>query len=454
MYLFLCLRLSVTVLHSYRSLVEERNDENNNDDPPDCDVHSRCLTSDDRNKEVFRNSTSCGLDWSKKQCVDFKGSNNFCYDDIIQCLLICCQLVCCQQQACSGITTHKNTVSSMVTVFLMLTISIQQWKELCSIVVVQYCREVLCALICNLEELLYGGIQQGKELTCRCYQSLCNAPTLSKVLQHYDIDDSDLSHASPLPVTNVSSLDDLYDYAVLYVVMFGDHLLDAMFILCDVPVRLSPVLALGLFPHRYHQLYHFKSCNDVGRQASDKNGGNGKRSQSESSKPSGSAGSNADSSTTGSTGHTGRIGLTGGAGGNSSGSSGGDDDDDNNSWSQDRKPWDLTWEENGDEDDNEDCSTPENNPDDAAPKNTSEHKKTAKASSKMAKPIVYEYRVECGKDLYMQKYTSPMMNDPVLEDKSGDESTDADFTANDDTIPIDCQFEVRTYCIHILCTYL
>ena len=453
-----------------KSLVEERNDNNNKDDTPDVQCHAfDCLKSDDHNKKVLKKSSSCGSDWSKECYLDFKANGTSSCEDIMQYLLIsiccqvfCCQVFCCQQQAYSGTATYKYTVCLMVAtsvyfnvaISLTFTVSIQHWKELCDLVV-QYWREAFYTLMCcYLRKLFNVGVQQRKKpwtVTHRHYQSLCSAPSPTVMPQCCVLTRSALNCATCLSIANDESLDSLYGYAILCVMIFGNFLSDVMLLLCDAPMKLSPMLALGLFPNTYNRMYHIKSCNEVGRQAGDRNGGNGKRSQNESSKQSGSAGSNANSSTTGGTSYAGRTGLASGVNGGAGDHSGGDDGDDKDWRWHLEKPWDAVWEENGDEDKNRDCSTVENSPADTAPKNTSGQYKIAKASNKMAKPILYEHRMKCEKGLYMFMVTSPMMNNPVSGDDLGDQSTHDVLTVKDNTICIVHIYEVNilyAHCMH------
>ena len=460
--MLICVCLSITVLSSYRSLVEGRNDQNNPPDPSDHDRQYNMLSNlmpDDHNKEVITNSTSSGSYWSKERYLDFKASNITCPEGIVQYLLICYQLFCGLQQAFSGIATYKYTVSSMVAVILTLDVSIQKWKELCNMVVVRYWSdlEAFCTLVHDwyLEELLNG---EGKELwtiTCKYYQSLCSTPVFPVVPQHCVLSHFDMSHAPCVLVANYNSL---YDYATQCVTMFGSQLSDVALLLYRSPTRLLPVLSLDLFPCSHDCLHQIKSYSSgAGRQASDRSGGNGKRSQSESSKHSGSAGSNTNSSTTGGACYTGRTGL-GGVSGGAGDSSGGDDEDDKDRRWYLEKPRDAIWEEDGEEDDNKDCSaknSPTGSPADTAAKSTIGQKKlkSAKTSAKTAEPIFYEYTMKCGNGLYVFKVTSPMMDKPLSEDESDSQSIYVVVTDNSSTIYVPFFNEVSTACTHILCSY-
>lgn len=551
--------MSITVLP--KSVLEERNDDNNKDDDPDVQGQVFChLKSDDRNKEmILKNTASYGPDWSKRRNLGFKPNNTTYCEDIMQYLfiLICCQLFCSQQQAASAVTTYKYTVCLMVavsahfnkTITLTFTVAIQQWwVELCN-AVLQYWQEAFYTLMCYyLKMLSNGGVQQRKKLwttTSRCYQmqSRCSAPSPAVMLQHCALSYSDLSHLSCMPFTDDDSLDDLYEYAMLCVTLFGNQLSDVALLLCDAPTRLSPMLTLsllpctydrlhqiktrssagrqpkkklctitarcyrnlhstlspaamlqryvlsdsglshafcvsvtkydslgdvydyatlcvtmfgnhhsdvvtyspydapvkmspmltlGLFPYSHDWLHQIKSSSGVGKQASDRSGGNGKRSQNESSKQSGSAGSNTNSSTTGGASYTGGTGL-GGVGGGNGDSNGGDDGDDKDRRWYLEKPRDAVWEESGDEDDdNENCST------DTASKGTSGEDQGDKVPPITDESMVYEFQLKCGDNLYMFGVTSQMKCKPLPEDKLEDLCI-----AEGSVTPTKCLYEVH-----------
>ena len=449
--------MSITVLP--KSVLEERNDDNNKDDDPDVQGHVFChLKSDNNhNKEmVLKNAASYRPDWSKQRNLDFKINNAPTYcNDIMQYLfiLICCQLFCRQQQATSRTTTYQYTFCLMVavsvhfntTITLTFTIAIQQWwKELCN-TTVQYWREAFYTLIyCYLKKPSNGGVQPGKKLlttTCGCYQSLHSIRSPAVMLQCCVLSHSSLNRVSFLPFTDYKSLDHVFDYGTPCITMFANWLSDVlllheaptrlspmlsldllpcshnrlsdviMYLPYDAPMKLSPMLALGLFPCSHDRLHQIKSYSSgAGRQASDRSGGNGKRTQSESSKQSGSAGSNTNSSTARGACYTVRTGL-GGVSGGTGDSSGGDDEDDKDwRWYLER-PWDVVWEENGDEDDNENCSA------DAASKDTPGENKGGKEPHVTAESTVYEFSLKCGDYLYMFGVTSEMKYKPLPGDK-------------------------------------
>ena len=492
-----------TVL-SRNSAVEKRNDENNKDEPYTIHHHYDYIPSDDCNKEVDDNTTSCGTDGSNKQSLGNKTSNTSYYGHIMECLFIvvCCQFVRCKQQAASGLTVYKRTVCLTITVSvyfdititLAFGITILQWMEL----IVRYWQQLLNIMIEYLKKPINNDIQQWKKLTHQCYQSLCTAPSFPVMLQHHD-----LSHSA------TDLLDKCCSVVSLQIVKFSNPLLNVVLLVHNAPTRLTShmfMISSGLFLCFHKQFQYIKSfIKGAGRRASDRSDSNGKRSQSESSKQSGSAGRSTSSSMTGGICYTGRTGSTSGGSGSSSGGDDGDDDDWRN---RDRfLSGILEWEEDDAKDENEvssdittTCNAPRESKDDNTAReskdskaqtpreskddkalwenkdssalreskdgntfrkskgsntpgeikdgNTPRKSNDKKASHKTAEPIFYDYALKCENGwLYWFMVTSPMMNMPLpgneLECRN-DGRTNYTTAAAANSVTDQCSYEVST----------
>ena len=335
-----------------RSLaVEERNDANNKDD---------YVPSDDCNKEIDNNTTSCGINWLNKQCLGNETSNVSYRRDIMGYLFIvvCCQFVRYKQQAASELTAYKHTIcltialsvyfDMPITLEFGIAISIRQCIEL----IVQYWQQLLNIMIQYLKELINDDIQQWKKLTHQCYQSLCIAPSFPVMLQHHD-----LGHSA------TDLLDKCYSVVSLQIVKFSNPLLNVALLVRNASTRLTSNMfmissdSFACFCKRFQYIKIF--IGEAGRQVGDKSDGNGKRSQSENSKQSGSAGRSTSSLTTGGIYYTGSI--SGGFG-----SSSGGDDEDNNGWrSWKQSPYAFEEGDTGDENNvsSTTCNTPRENKD-------------------------------------------------------------------------------------------